>query len=265
MQNFAENFSRKIGEVKDKAAALLHREKGSSSAEIPIRQVQSSVFEQLREKLIEEHAASLGTGEWIEVDRNTPVINYAAGPCLMVYAFSREKLLVGHFPNVNHDEADQTAVSRINTRTRQVLQREDETTADKIIPFDIEKYGLPGNFREAYPEDYVKYVEFLHRLAEITQSDAENTDVYLFGQSDYWYLANELKNPATPYERKLDKLTKHYKELFAIVKELFTLRIPLSHIHDNRTVGGESAVDSTIYLPKKGFLHLHQKNGAPQR
>lgn len=166
---------------------------------------------------IKEPFQEIETDTWIEGGLNTRMLNYGAGPCLIVFAIDRNagRLISGHFSVTN----------------RKVYESRIATSVDEDL---IEKA-------------YVSFSNMTKRLkAWVDEKSYKNINTYLYGQNFGAYrppgqIASGIISDTTEHQDVIQEFSRNTD-------------IPINAISDYRKPGSDKT-DSIMYLPEDGILY----------
>lgn len=182
-------------------------------------------------------------GTWQEIDAGIPIENTGASPCLIVYVkdLTNNSMISGHFPNTNKERIMGFAKDTIDRKA--AFYQKQATEKPGLVLVDSSELK---RLKDTIDKDYQAYKEMLARIQELAKEKGENNlEVYLFGQNFPFYDSESLSEGA---------LEQHN------VTNEFTLRgIPLTNIHNYRSIGVDK-VDDTFYSPENSaILHSTRK------
>lgn len=194
---------------------------------------------------------------WNEAPTNSVILNYGAGPCLILYAISPQSTISGHFSLVNGNDENYSL-----DLTQQVLKSAPETVG--IQNPTVKQIDLLGRGMADVHNTVSSYKAMIERIASLSeQYGSQQIDIYLFGQNITVDLYGEeiLDDKKQQMKERLRPITKDLIARAHVDADVSHIGIPHTAIHDYRRyeLNFDNADDKTIYVPShKAIYHLHQ-------
>ncbi len=178
-------------------------------------------------------------GTWQEVPPGTPIENKGAIPYLIVYVkdLTNNAVISGHFPSTNEARIMGFAKDTIDRKT--AIYQKQALESPGLVSTEADELK---RLKDPVDKDFQAYRIMLKRVEELSSEKGQkNFEVYLFGQNFPFYDSNSLSEGVV--------------EQHDVIHEFTSRGIPLSNVHNYRSIGIQK-VDDTFYSSENSQI-LH--------